>query len=359
MLVVGISSIIGVVVLEQPRHTLNNVVTPAIGANRDLVLHVVVAQSALRGYAATQDPMYDEAYRGVISHITETNDELAGYAGSLDADIATLIRGENEAVQKWLVQQNALRDRIANGQPNPGLVAETSAKDVRSFNTRIGDRLEELSSSLTDISRRLYWAVAALILALTLAAVLFSRTLTRRARSQLAEPLATLRDVVGAATGGGVDIRADPSVGVVEVRDLATTFNRLIDRTSRIEEAQDSNGRRLRRTVAELAAMQQATSREQVYAAAEAFVVEIGLANSAAVRSIPRGPSFLLGLAQEGQRTLNIPISETPAGVTALHLEAAPGSPVWSDDDRAFAKVVAAYIADRVTVLEGQRPTPD
>ena len=146
--------------------------------SRQLVLHLVDAETGQRGYLLTQDPVYLDPYRASIASIDETYQQLLALASD-EPGQRQQIEALAEAIAQKRAELAATINLAAEGQRLEAVAAIRSGDglalmehlraSLRSFIERENVRLAERSA---DVERMRLWLVAMILAALGGSAVL-------------------------------------------------------------------------------------------------------------------------------------------------------------------------------------------
>jgi signal transduction histidine kinase/CHASE3 domain sensor protein len=229
---------------------------PAADANAAVLIHMLDAETAIRGYALTGSPAALTPYRNartkVLRELIAVSHDLHAVGdGSVDASLAA----ERRCARTWLdrVARPAARDAAAARHTSKASAARVRFDAFRRANTAVAARLDAARAGLSDDSRSLSDRVVPAVLVATALVLLGSVWFAVRVARAVAGPLQALSGVVGRLESGDLSARADDSSGPVEVRTVAAAVNSLaVERAGSIDREREDA--RLRAEVRELTA---------------------------------------------------------------------------------------------------------
>ncbi|HEX5407892.1 MAG TPA: ATP-binding protein [Pseudonocardiaceae bacterium] len=223
---------------------LANVLGPARDQNRFLLENATDAQSAVRGYLATHDPTFLEAYTGAEQRGRTAERELrtllanTGISADNRRDYARQQVEQDTAFAAWWRFIDGAVAMTRQGRHVDLAISRALFDKASANNTRLGTGMTQLRLALradtTDVLDIVICFVA-FISAFTVVTTIF---LARRISRSLTVPITELQHVVRLQRDGDTVVRADEAHGAVEVRDLAGVFNVLTDRNNELVRAQ-------------------------------------------------------------------------------------------------------------------------
>jgi two-component system, OmpR family, phosphate regulon sensor histidine kinase PhoR len=286
---------------------LTDVTGPALSLNSAVLQTMTNAETGLRGYIATENPVLLAPYNGAERQASVQLSELGALLGKpqlsgYDPSVAARRAAEQEAaVARWW--QYAAVARAEGRRAQTGLVAGKATFDqVRSANAAVASTLLADQHVLRSRAGQTVTYYLAALLAVTALALLAGLAVAGRLSRTVTGPISRLRLIVQRQRDGHAGARADEDDGPVEIRDLATAFNALSTRNT------------------ELAAEQAEAIRLQQEAAAIGRAIRF----AASVQEALEVTCAQLGTALGASRVRAAAIDETPQ-VTASAEWHAPG----------------------------------
>jgi signal transduction histidine kinase/CHASE3 domain sensor protein len=214
---------------------LTDVTGPAMSLNSAILQTMTNAETGLRGYIATGNPVllapYNGAERRAKVQLSELDallgkSQLSGYDPRVAAQRSDALAA---AVARWW--QYAAVARAEGRQAQAGLVTGKAIFDqVRGTNTALASTLLADQHVLGTRAGQTVTYYLAALLAMTALALLAGLAVAGRLSRTVTGPIGRLRQVVLRQREGETGVRADEDNGPVEIRDLASAFNALSNR---------------------------------------------------------------------------------------------------------------------------------
>jgi signal transduction histidine kinase/CHASE3 domain sensor protein len=223
---------------------LTTVVGPAYDLNSGIMQTMTNAETGLRGYLATGDPVLLEPYAGAEQHEHTAQSQLRALLASpriSAADqrhYAQLQATQDAAIASWWRYAVDGRAAAAYGQTPSLIVGEAIFDRVRAANAALASTLTAHHEALRVLSRRTLEHIVLVLLATTVLGVLAGFAVASRMSRAVTAPIMRLRQVVQGHREGDTDVRADQDSGPAEVRDLAVAFNVLTAHNTELAAAQ-------------------------------------------------------------------------------------------------------------------------
>ncbi|GAA4122446.1 hypothetical protein GCM10022415_26480 [Knoellia locipacati] len=235
MLLALITGTVAVVGASRQVDRLATVLGPAADANSALLQTLTDAETGLRAYDATADPVLLQPFNGAEAR---SRAYQAGLRQALSPDIgqwSARLDAQSEAVAAWWEYADASRSRLAAGGNLDLMTGKQLFDRVRTTNDALGydlraQRVQARENSTGQLSRALSLLVVGALVSSGLA--LWGGWRIARALSGSIEDL---REVVHQQRLGHRDARADEDEGPLDVRALAADFNHLTETTAVLE----------------------------------------------------------------------------------------------------------------------------
>ena len=232
---------------------LTDVTGPALSLNSAILQTMTNAETGLRGYIATGNPVllapYDGAERQANVQLSELDalldkPQLSGYDPRV---AARQTDAQHAAIARWW--QYAAGARAEGRRAQAGLVAGKAIFDqVRGTNAALASTLLADQHVLRAQAGQTVAYYLAALLAVTALALLAGLAVAGRLSRTVTGPITRLRQVVQRQREGETSARADEDDGPVEIRDLATAFNALSTRNTELA-AEQAEAARLQQDV--------------------------------------------------------------------------------------------------------------
>ena len=253
MLAVALVSLLGLKRQGDEVTELTDVTGPALSLNSAILQTMTNAETGLRGYIATGNPVLLAPYNGAerqasvqLSELDKLLDkpQLSGYDPRV---AARQTDAQDAAIVRWWQYAAGARAEGLRAQGN--LVAGKAIFDqVRVTNTALASTLLADQHVLRTRAGQTVAYYLAALLAMTALALLAGLAVAGRLSRTVTGPITRLRQVVQRQRKGETSARADEDDGPVEIRDLATAFNALTIRNTEMA-AEQAKAARLQQDV--------------------------------------------------------------------------------------------------------------
>jgi signal transduction histidine kinase/CHASE3 domain sensor protein len=223
---------------------LTTVIGPADDLNAVILQTATNAETGLRAYLASGDPVLLGPYADAEQQDRNAQSQLRALLASprLSAadrrHYAQLQAAQDAAIASWWRYAVDARTNAAYGQTASLIVGQAIFDRVRAANAALASKLTAHHEALRALSRRTLDNIVLVLLATTVLGVLAGFAVASRISRSVTAPIMRLRQVVQRHREGDTDVRADEDRGPAEVRDLAAAFNVLAAHGSELAAAQ-------------------------------------------------------------------------------------------------------------------------
>jgi two-component system, OmpR family, phosphate regulon sensor histidine kinase PhoR len=270
-LAVAVVSLVALKTEESEVAELADVTGPALSLNSAILQTMTDAETGLRGYVATGNPVLLEPYNGAERQSQVSLRRLNGLLDRLPLSAASpLVVPRQDAAQDAAIAgwwRYAARARVDGTRAQGGLLGGMDLFDqVRQANADLAGTLLADQRALRARAAQQVTFMLAALLALTTLALLGGLAAAGRLSRTVTGPIKRLRQVVLRQGEGADGVRADEDRGPLEIRDLAAAFNALAAHntqlaaeqaeTLRLQEEAFAAGRAIRFAVSVQEAMQ-------------------------------------------------------------------------------------------------------
>jgi two-component system phosphate regulon sensor histidine kinase PhoR len=218
---------------------LTDVTGPALSLNSAVLQTMTNAETGLRGYIATGNPLLLAPYNGAEQQADTQLSRLdtlidTSHLSAYDPGVAARqTDAQAAAVARWW--QYAAGARAAGRRAQAGLVTGKAIFDqLRRANSALASTLLADQQVVGARARQVVTYYLAGLLAMTALALLAGLAVAARLSRTVTSPIGRLRRVVQRQREGETDARADENDGPGEIRDLAAAFNALSARNAEL-----------------------------------------------------------------------------------------------------------------------------
>lgn len=239
-LIVLVAAIAGVFLAQAAAevHTLTTVNGPAVDSNGRLLQSMTDAETGLRGYAASRDPVALGPYSGAEPKVQADLADLDRLLGAGPQRWGEPLALQRAAVTAWWRYARAGKATLDRGGHLDVLQGKLLLDRVRLANGRIDTVLREQRQEMRLQARRTLLRAIWVLSGATLAAVAIALFSGYRIAGSLTAPLADLRAVVRRQREGDSTARADTGHGAADLRALGEDFNHLSEESAQLQQAQ-------------------------------------------------------------------------------------------------------------------------
>ena len=191
VVVAGFTGLVGVTVATSTVDLLADEVVPAADANRAVLQDMTNAESALRGWVATDDAQFLAPYYAARTDVVREQLLLQQYADR-HPSIAPEVARQDAAVDDWFASYAEPRLDLPAGEGNISHQRFVLGKEkfdvIRSANAAVASELDaSVQDASRSASRQLPWIVLVLVVVAVLGAV--GLLLARRFAGAVSDPL--------------------------------------------------------------------------------------------------------------------------------------------------------------------------
>jgi len=248
-LAVAVVSLVALKTEESEVAELADVTGPALSLNSAVLQTMTNAETGLRGYVATGNPVLLGSYNGAERQSQVLLRRLDGLLDRLPLSaVSPLVVARQDAAQEaaiagwWLYAASA---RVEGTHAQGRLLGGMDLFDqVRQANAVLAGTLLADQRALRERAARRVTSILTALLVLTTLALLGGLAVAGRLSRTVTGPIERLRQVVLRQREGAEGMRADEDRGPLEIRDLATAFNALAAHSTRLA-AEQSEALRL------------------------------------------------------------------------------------------------------------------
>lgn len=218
--------------------TLADVNGPAADANTQILQTLTDAETGLRGYDASHNPVFLAPFNGAQKRATAEQAALASALRHEGPSWRQLLAAQDSAIASWWRYANDGRAMVGSGGRLDLVYGKRLFDDVRSTNAAVEDRIRTARvaarhAASAQMRDALILLISSAIIATALA-LYFGWSIAR----SMTDSIDALRRVVHAQRLGDRDALASEADGPVDVRELAADVNHLTDTTRRLEDQQ-------------------------------------------------------------------------------------------------------------------------
>ncbi|NDO78366.1 histidine kinase [Kocuria indica] len=220
LLITGATAAWGLATVREHVETTRSTITPLVDATHEMQETLLRAQTAVRGYAVSQDVVFAQEYVRATSDLGDVRQRLETVAAGRLLQIQRM----NQVVDRWLHltrRPDSTSPRSVLDLRRSGAAMNEALAVLRGLSDDVVQMREESRSALR---RSMSVANLALMTAALLSTMVILFAL-RRVDRLLAVPLLELESTVARQRDGEPDALADTSRGALEVVNLAKTFN--------------------------------------------------------------------------------------------------------------------------------------
>ena len=236
---------------------LTTVIGPAFNLNSLVLQTATNAETGLRGYLATGDPVLLGPYSGAEQQDRHAQSQLRALLASPSLSAAdrrhyAQLQATQDAAlaNRWRYAVDA-RANAAYGQTASLIVGQAIFDRVRAANAALASTLTAHLQTLRAVSRRTLDNIVLVLVATTVLGLLAGFAVASRVSRSVTAPVMRLRQVVQRHREGDTNVRADEDSGPTEVRELAAAFNVLAAHSSELAAAQAA-AQRLQRMASDI-----------------------------------------------------------------------------------------------------------
>lgn len=218
--VTGATALLGIHAIRGDVTATRTTITPLVDTSYEVRSSLLRAQSAVRGYALTDDASFAQEYQRTAAELLNARTRMVFLADGRLERLPPL----EAAVDDWLAETRPVAVSTA---PSALDLEDSTTSMTRALETldRVDEEVLDLrEQSRANLRRSMNTAVVAL-LTVTVASVGAVLVALRHIDRLLALPLAQLQRTVARQRQGDSSARASTSVGAIEVVDLARSFN--------------------------------------------------------------------------------------------------------------------------------------
>lgn len=228
---------------------LTGVVGPANDVNSVILQTMTDAETGLRGYLATQNPLLLQPYNGTQARVRV--DQARLHALLSDPRLSqenrsgyvTQEQNQNTAVDAWWNYATHALRLAATGRTADLVAADLVTGKaifdrVRAANAALGSSLSSQRTELRGSAGRTLDVTVAIVVAGSVIAIILGFLMAGRASRAVTVPISRLQQVVQRQRAGDGAVHADEESGPTEVRDLAAAFNVLASHNAQLTTAQ-------------------------------------------------------------------------------------------------------------------------
>ncbi len=224
-------SVVSVALIFQQQQLVTTTLRPLMLANTQLLQGITNAETGVRGYELSGDRSFLTPYTDALQPLNEALAVLSDLTAE-DPALGNLVVRQRTAVEQWLT---SYAEPVVGGSLSGAELdaAQANAKDlvdeVRTTNAAIGAMLESRTAESFQTSLRIVVVGLVLLLGVAIGSAIGSLRPAVRALNAISPPLEQLAETMRRLEAGESGLRADPDLGVLEVRQLARNFNLLAD----------------------------------------------------------------------------------------------------------------------------------
>ncbi|CAN7448773.1 ATP-binding protein [Knoellia sp. LjRoot47] len=214
------------------------VLGPAADANASLLQTLTDAETGLRAYDATTNPLLLEPFYGAQERSVAQQRAMRAALAPERSQWSDRISAQADAVDAWWIYANESKGRLDAGGNLDLMTGKQLFDEVRAANDALGSDLRERRVEARQASTSELRSALVLLIGGTLVASVIALWAGWRIARSLSGSIEALRRVVDRQRDGDPSARADEGRGPLDVRALATNFNHLTATTRRLEEDQ-------------------------------------------------------------------------------------------------------------------------